>query len=471
MLLWLRKFLFYILLAAYIVLTPSVIMYALGYTFDPEQRGLFNKTGLLSIITEPGGATVLVEGRKYSRKTPAAVRDLQPGLYGIEIQKRGYGSWKKQVEIQPEQATRLEPVILVPHRSSEEVISSEPFREFFPVLVDFRIFGLTRQDLLGLTSFDIFMKREYEIGEKIPGGQDIRIKEIKSKPGSSFMILKGEKEGKNKVFALDLSSQKKFRDVTALMPEDPDMLEWDTKMPDRVYGIEDGRVFAFNWKKGAVYPEIAREAAGLGVKNGRLYLLKNDASVVMIQKKESEDGSPAGEVIETLLGTESLKGGNYRIEVVKRDLFQKDLIFFLGEKGEFLMNRQPFMVSPEDVRGVQYATHSEDEKAVFWTRTTLRVMNFKKESETSEIPVPEFFTLTERGEDIRQVFWAYDDTHVIFLDGSRVFLAETRPPAPLVVRELFRVARGSRIFYTELGHYIYYLRDTDRALVRRKVTD
>ena len=75
MLLALRKIFFYVLLILYLFITPTIILHALGYMIDPGERSIY-KTGLVSIVTEPKNAVLYVGGKKFSRKTPAAIHDL-----------------------------------------------------------------------------------------------------------------------------------------------------------------------------------------------------------------------------------------------------------------------------------------------------------------------------------------------------------------------------------------------------------
>jgi hypothetical protein len=77
---------------------PAAIFFARGYYFDFSTRRIV-QTGTLAVKTDPRGASVSLNGAKLKDATPIAVRFLTPGEYELTIQKQGYQSWKKTVNI------------------------------------------------------------------------------------------------------------------------------------------------------------------------------------------------------------------------------------------------------------------------------------------------------------------------------------------------------------------------------------
>ena len=92
----LRKIIFYIFAAVYVVACPLVIAYALGYMFVPQQRNVI-QTGLISLQTIPAGAEVTLDCEPYPRLTP------------VDYPLRGYGEIPSTIE----KAGRGLPVLLV----------------------------------------------------------------------------------------------------------------------------------------------------------------------------------------------------------------------------------------------------------------------------------------------------------------------------------------------------------------------
>lgn len=466
MLLFWRKFLFYILLAAYLVLTPYAILYALGYSVHPRQGELFNKTGLLSIESEPKGASVYVEGRKFTQKTPSAVHDLLPGDYQVEVFKKGFDRWSKKISVYSEKATRLESVILLPLHPEEEKVSDRSYDFFLPLMIDFRVFGLSTQYLESLKGTDIFLKRTFDVGEKAGLDVQYEVKDFHTKGNSSLVLFNVLRNGKKEWEALQLAHEKEARNLGALMPGEVDLFDWDSKSPEVIYFLKDGILNAVDWHKQKNYSALAPEVLGFGVKGGRLYILKKDWTLWVSSAKPENLKLEAVEDsgIQKPAGAEHVRW--IKIDVFKREFFQKDLILCLSDNGMLLTSREPFVLAPNGVRGFQYASHSDDEKVLFWSAQKISSVTFPKDAEESEKNSAVVTVLSEKGKDIQQAFWAYDATHVLFRDGEGVFLAE-----PDFTRPVMRVLKDTPIFYHDLTHFIYYLHPQTRHLMRRRITE
>lgn len=472
MLLFWRKFLFYVLLVVYLILTPYAILYALGYWVAPSSGELINKTGLLSVITEPRGARIFVEGKKFSRRTPAAVRGLLPGEYEVQLTKKGYESWKQDVKVLRGKAARLEPVILLPLKPEEEDMTEQPFYTLLPLLTDFRITGLQSVFLDSLTGVDIFLKREGDSGQKIPNAGSIPVLDFYTKPGSALVVFKTGPAEQPGWFAVHLGKEKEGKDISSLVPPGADFIDWDAKSPDFLYYLKNGAVDMVDWHNGQVTPLVPQDVLGMGVKNGRVHLLKKDFTLWSLGAKGGELKAESAE--EEGLQKLKLAQGDarwFRIEILKRDIFQKDLMLFLSDGGRLLSNRQPYVLGESEVGGFQYATHSDDEKVLFWTRSLILSVDFVKASEEDFQKSPVKAVLVGEGRAITQAFWAYDDSHIIYRDGDSVYLAEARSGKAGQVRLLTKVAPGSSIYYHELAHTLYYLSPQTSRLVRRKITD
>lgn len=470
MLLFWRKFLFYILLGAYLVLTPYAILYALGYMVSPGQGEIFNKTGLLSIESFPKGARVSIEGKKFSKKTPSAVRDLLPGDYNVEVSKKGFDRWTKKVSIYSEKATRLEPVVLLPAHAETETVSDRSYSFFLPLLIDFRVFGLSTPDLKSLKGTDIFLKRTFDAGEKAGLEGKYEVKKIYTKGNSSLVLFDVERDGKKNWEVLQLNRDE-ARSISGLMPNHPDLFDWDEKSPEYIYFLKDGVLNAVDWNKQKLYPVLASDVLGFGVKSGRVYVLKKDWSLwVSPMKPEALKLEAAEEPgIQRPAGAEDIKW--IKIEVFKREFFQKDLMLFLSDKGMLLASRAPFLLAAKDVRDFKYAVHADEEKILFWTKREIRTVNFPKEGEEAEKNPPAVTLLSGEHKNIHQAFWAYEASHVIFRDNDELFLAEARLPEPYYVRSFMTVLDDAPVFYYDLTQDIYYLHPQTRYLTRRKVTE
>jgi len=111
----------------YVVMTLSVltlvsalIFVLLGYRFDSES-GQIEQGALLQFDSVPTGATVVVDGKTLSSKTPTKSTIL-PGSHTIVIKKDGYNSWTKTLDAVPGTLTWLNYAVLVPTKISVEKV-------------------------------------------------------------------------------------------------------------------------------------------------------------------------------------------------------------------------------------------------------------------------------------------------------------------------------------------------------------
>lgn len=470
MLLWLRKIFFYLFVALYFMVTPYAIMYAMGYIFYPAEGELL-RTGLLAITTYPKNATVFIEGRKYSKKTPATVRDMLPGLYQVRISNKGYNTWQKQIEILPEKATKLDPVVLWPERPREEMVSERSYRDFLPAIIDSKIFAWDNKSLESLREIDLFFNKETNIGARIEGAKEMRIRSFILPKGSQTVLFRVDRKDKHGFLFYDLAKEKTVAYFEKEIPEDA-YVDWDPKNPDDIFFITKGVLYRFDLgsKKGAPV-EIMRDLQGFGVKHNRLHLLKNDYTVLQTRRDGLHPETildPSGNSKEIFAGS---KGSFYKIQIFKRDFFQRDMLFFWSNQGALITNWLPYVLANQGVLGLGYATTSDDEKIFYWTKTNIGVVDFTKDTGSLFEKGPSQLLLYESGEDIEQVFWAYDDTHLVFLDRNSVKLLEASGDEPYLAREIARVAADSRIFYDDRQHVLYFLEPETHRLMKRQLVE
>src|SRR5574340_748921 len=102
----------YILILAgfilFLVAAPVIIMYVRGFTYD-FKNNKFVSTGILAVRSDPKSANVYLDG-KLKRKNSADLKFLAPREYDLELQKDGYLTWSKRLQVRPGQVTWAGPV-------------------------------------------------------------------------------------------------------------------------------------------------------------------------------------------------------------------------------------------------------------------------------------------------------------------------------------------------------------------------
>jgi hypothetical protein len=105
-----RRILFILFVLVFLIATPAIWLYASGYRLG---SGFFlEKTGILVVDTEPDGAAIylngkphqgfwseLAGGRETVTRTPAKIKNLLPGEYIVTVERPGYQTWDKKINI------------------------------------------------------------------------------------------------------------------------------------------------------------------------------------------------------------------------------------------------------------------------------------------------------------------------------------------------------------------------------------
>lgn len=111
-----RRIIFWLLVLFFILVTPLVLSYALGYSYDwPEHRLV--KTGAFYFKSKPAKAKIYING-KYRGKTSRLIKRLKPRTYQVRISMEGDHPWEKQLSIQSRQITEARNIVLFPKNPS-----------------------------------------------------------------------------------------------------------------------------------------------------------------------------------------------------------------------------------------------------------------------------------------------------------------------------------------------------------------
>ena len=112
-----RTLLFFFLSLLVLIATPILIFYALGYRINWQTRTI-SQTGGLYLKTIPANATVFINDKKQKNTDflfgTVLIDNLLPKSYDIRIEKEGYKSWNKRLEVQEKQVAEAKNIILFP---------------------------------------------------------------------------------------------------------------------------------------------------------------------------------------------------------------------------------------------------------------------------------------------------------------------------------------------------------------------
>jgi hypothetical protein len=254
------------------------------------------------------------------------------------------------------------------------------------------------------------------------------------------------------------------KDVTALFAAEPKKVSWDPHDKKYVFAFQNGLLDRIDLTLDAASPGFLAGILGYGFFERKIYLLKNDFT---LERTDLDGTSEKVLFDDAALGATLFNQGRfYRIKVFPEDIFSEPIILFLGDDGELLANRLPYRFVEKGVLGVEYEPKLK--RVLFWTKHALGLIDFSKSRASTEGAFetgPALIWLARNREEIKQAFWVYEGSHILFVDKERVFLVELETHGKPKLHEILSVKRDSSIFYSdELGTLSYIEPETGKVV-------
>ncbi len=108
-----RQFLFVLFLLFFVVAAPLTVLYTAGYRYS-FRAGQIVQTGVFSFTSVPRGAAIYIDDELQSSRTPAVIKNIIPGQHTIRLERTGYSTWQKTLEVQSHTTTFADGITLFP---------------------------------------------------------------------------------------------------------------------------------------------------------------------------------------------------------------------------------------------------------------------------------------------------------------------------------------------------------------------
>lgn len=408
------------------------------------------KTGLISLVTDPPGATVYLPDTRFLGKTPVVIRDLLPGQYLVTVDLKRYRPWVGVIPVEKKKATVLDKVLLLPEVPAPQRLLDRPFRDLVPVkdTAFFIIVGGDKIDEHLIYDVKSNVTQPLLPADSVFSADNVVSVAAEDESPYLFVEVQHNKEEKYLWIHLEHGGNQ-VQDLTHLFSKPPEGLRWDPRDPNLLFYLDGGSLSRVHISSAAVYPKFTDGVRAFGLLDKKIYLFGNDDRL----RRMDDDGTDAGVLgPDPLLASLLLKNKDGLRLVALPD----DRLFFLTEHG-LLTNAFPYQWASGRIEGID--VYRPEEKALVWEKDRLGLLTGKDK----------FTWLYERGRDIAQVFWAYDGSHAILRDGERVLLEETGDAVKPHLSELASVKRGSRVVYSEMVGRLFYLDKNTSALMALEV--
>ena len=238
----LRVALLFVSLLLFFIITPFVVLYAIGYRLSTgEARAV--PVGVLLLETLPRRADVYIENNFIGR-TPRAIPNVPPGSVKVSLRKDGFVSWEKNVPVVATKTSEFRHIRLFPQNPVKKTL-----------LANASAFSLSPNErLLAVVDKNKKVSFYSSIGESIVAAQPIPFtpQEIVWAPDNSKVLLRTSK----RAAVLDLGQS------PVLVKELPGLgahsiIGWDPQQSSRLF-ITDakGLVKTYQLSSAAISPIV-----------------------------------------------------------------------------------------------------------------------------------------------------------------------------------------------------------------------
>jgi len=413
-----RTILFFTLTVLFFLLAPAVIFYSQGYRLDWDNKKI-TQTGGLFIKAEPKQVEIYING-ELAKKTDflfgsALINNLLPKEYKVRVEKAGYFTWEKTLEIKEKEVTEAKSIVLFP--SNMDFLALSKNIEDFWFSPDGKIAALKEKNAQSnnwsLTLYDFPKKiKSALLNEKTisqAGADLLNLEFSKNTPEIFFDV--GTKE-QIKSFSLRL-------DKTLALP---------TK---REKPATPANVIAYQETNNSVY---YLDKSG--------YVFKSDSSFTP-KEQLNKMAFPVQQETE------------YKLRILQNSIFMQvnnKLYLFNPDSGTF----ETFFGPLKDIK-----LSPDLKKGGYFSNNEIWVLFFSSISEQPSRKAQEKMFLTRFSENIGDVFWLNSD-YIVFNIGDKIKVAEIDNRDKINIYNLKELKTNQvKIFFNEADKKLYVLAENN----------
>jgi len=423
-----RKIFFWFLVAVFLLITPTIIFYSLGYRFSSD-RGIFIYSGSATISSNPRQVDIAIDGKSISGKLLNRLNNsyhiggISPGEHMLEVGSPEFNTWSKKLNINSGVSAEFWNVLLT--RKNYE-------KKSIPISSITRIFLIPSKDLGAYV--------QEENGKFSVGVFDLQTLETDTIFSSTeFRFTDDEKENmewspqahKIIIPALSIKNESKYYFIVNIQNKETTDLKsivgsgsfrgvrWDPNHKDVIFYIADNNLLLLNLNQPDTKKLIAENVSSYDLTQGKIFYFQMPGGMIYYSDLAgtTEPVQITTSFPEQIFSDQSYKLVAYdekRIAIIRDN---KNLyIYNQGDKDTY------FYKLGENIKGVQFS--DDGKKLLHWSRREMyiyftrvwEVQPFRSENETLDI--------TRFSEEIKNVQWEKDYEHVLFSVGDKIKVAE-----------------------------------------------
>jgi len=415
-----RRLTYGIFIIIFLILAPVVVLYTAGYRYN-FTKGRVQKTGILTISSNPRGAGINLNGQLVKQTTPAKIEKILPGDYEIQLTLPGYHSWQKKLPIYENSTAFAEKINLWLLATSSPLTAIKAETTF--VSSDQKKLALLTNKK-ELWVFDQATEKNIFLGQ-LNNYTEVKINDWSADANLILMAVKSGAVKDFYVFNYQNGSRQK------LVNKNFTSVKWDKEKSTILYGLNSQGLWTIDISAQTT-KLIDRLAATAFYLNGsKLYYLNGRE----LRLKTLGDGAP-GQLIE------NLPDADFTVKDQK-----KNRLFLLNETAHSLaiidLDRQNKTI----LTSADKFSWLNDNLMLFYNDWEIFIYDLNK-------PEPEL--ITRWGEKISSVLWHPQGKHIIFASENKIKIIELDNRELRNIIDLDSGAQAQEMLLDNRSQNLYY---------------
>lgn len=398
-----RRLIFYGFCLLFMIITPCILLYAQGYSFDWQKKTLI-QTGALYIKSQPQNAIVSVDD-EIVKKTPCLIKHLKPNQYEVTVKLNGYYPWQKTLKVDSNLVTEAREIFLTPQSPILELLTV-PLSDQFKISDNGQQIISWRQDqpnIINYSGFSQYQQKQFKTA-------NLPLDQFNWSPNNERILV----QQKDVWFLMDLTNHK----TTQLTSQNPNQsikkIIWHPSDNDKIFFLQGTTLYQQDLSTKALI-KINDDIFDFTIVNNSLFFFKE----------------PGYFLYQTDLTGKNIKQLTIR-PILQNDVKKANLI--IGPNGQialvaddwlYLYNRNDRVFETSQV-GVRDAFFSPDGKKLLIAGSNeIWVMYLDKQTSQPQKEIGQNDLILRLGQPILHIIWhPADNSHIIFTTQDNIKIAE-----------------------------------------------
>ncbi|MDD3498497.1 MAG: hypothetical protein PHH24_03270 [Candidatus Moranbacteria bacterium] len=453
---------FLFLVVTFLIISPLVIFYAMGYRFSME-RGVFVYSGSITIKPFPREIEVLIDNEPVAKgiinfiNYSYHIDGLLPGEYLLEVKADQYKSWGKKASVHSGVSTEFWNVFLIRENYSKTEYPTSFVNNFF-ISPDGKNIALVE----GETSAEIKVlnvkKEKIEYVFPISGYifSESEKENVEWSPREGHLSVPLIRDGKREYFIINIGNKEVLNLNETVKRDNIRQVRWSSAERNAVFYIHEDNLYKFDLDNINSEVLVAEDISGYDISPDGIYYFDKDSGLIY---EKNNRGTNGGKQISSS-PIENKDGDDFRMIVYDKNriaVITQDKDFYLFNKSDDASGKAEKINKIKD--GISGAHFSNDgKKIVFWNKNEIFVYFVRKWDTQPSREEGKMINIVHFSKEISNVSWFRDYEHVIFSVGNSVKIAELDHRSLRNIYDIFEHKKeNSKVTYTARDDNIFFV--------------